>query len=155
MRGPTLPFTSMKTYGPISVNLREKLKLLSLKSFSLSSHLISHTLPSPPFFFSFVCSTSISPFLIFLFSYLISFLIIFLFSSHFLLWFTLTRRDQVGETSPHLPSWPLVITIFILLFSFILFIASCNTWLNVSHIFQVYHMALAMCHSIGVSYGIT
>ena len=33
MHGPTFPFAPMKTYGPISVNLREKLELLSLKLF--------------------------------------------------------------------------------------------------------------------------
>ena len=36
MRGPTLPFAPMKTYGPIFVNLREKLELLSLENLFLS-----------------------------------------------------------------------------------------------------------------------
>ena len=31
MRGPTLPSTPMKTYGPISINLRDKQEVLSLE----------------------------------------------------------------------------------------------------------------------------
>ena len=31
MRGPTLPSTPMKTYSPISINLRDKLEVLSLE----------------------------------------------------------------------------------------------------------------------------
>ena len=38
---------------------------------------------------------------------------------------------------------------------FFLFIPSCNTWLNVSHLFQVYHMAHPMCHFPSVPCGIT
>ena len=68
-----------------------------------------------------------------------------------------TRMDQVGETSPHFPSWPLVITMFFFLIFFIFFfpfITSCNTWLNMSHLFQVHHMDLALCHSLWEPHGI-
>ena len=50
MRGPTLSFTSTKTYGPIFVNLREKLELLSLKFFF---SLFSRTLSVSSFLFPF------------------------------------------------------------------------------------------------------
>ena len=59
-----------------------------------------------------------------------------------------------GGNFPHFPPWPLVITMFFFFIFFFPFITSCNTWLNVSHLFQVYHMALSMCHSLGMPYGI-
>ena len=37
---------------------------------------------------------------------------------------------------------------------FFFFITSFNTWINVSHLFQVHHMAHAMCHSPRVPCGI-
>ena len=68
-----------------------------------------------------------------IFSSLIVFLLslsFFSFSPPFLFWITLIHRDQVGETSPHLPSCyfstPCLFSYFPLFF-FILFIASCNT----------------------------
>ena len=48
MRGPTLPFASTKTYSPISINLKEKLELLSLKFFF---SLLSRTLSVSSFLF--------------------------------------------------------------------------------------------------------
>ena len=47
MRGLTLPFAMTKTYGSIAINLREKLKLLSLEIFFP----LMHTSPSPPLIF--------------------------------------------------------------------------------------------------------
>ena len=42
MRGPTLPLVPTKTHGPISVNVRDKVEILSLKFFSPSlSYLFS------------------------------------------------------------------------------------------------------------------
>ena len=130
----------------------------------------------PCFFFSFPDPVSLpflpypTKFLLSLFvltSFFFSFSIFpfsLLFSSFFFFFFYFllllaspTRVDQVGETSPHFPPWPLVITMFFFLIFFIFFfpfITSCNTWLNVSHLFQVHHMALAMCHSLGVPYSI-
>ena len=108
--------------------------------------------PYPPALPSLVCSILIS-FHFFPFSLIF----LFLFSPQFLFCITITHMDQVGETSPHFPPWPLVITMFFFLIFFIFFfpfITSCNTWLNVSHLFQVHHMDLAMCHSLEVPYGI-
>ena len=48
MRGPTLPFAPRKTYDPISVNLREKIELISLEIFLFP---LTHTSPSPPLIF--------------------------------------------------------------------------------------------------------
>ena len=63
MRGPTLHFTPMKTYNPISVNLINKLEILSLKKFF---SLLSRTLP--------VCLPKCGPvYLTFLFPSLIFF----------------------------------------------------------------------------------
>ena len=67
---------------------------------------------------SLVCSILISfhffPISLFSFSPL-SFFFLFLFFLHFLFWITTIRMDQVGETSPHFPPWPLVITMFFFL----------------------------------------
>ena len=152
LHGPT------KTDDPNSVNLREKIESLSL---SLHLFFSSRSLPSLPRFPSFLPPCLFYPSPIFIsfpfspFSFSLSF---FSFSLPSLFWMTLIHRDQVGETSPHLPcchlSTPCIFSYFHLFF-FVLFIASCNTWLNVSHVFQVYHMALSMCHSIGAPYGIT
>ena len=104
-----------------------------------------------PHLFSFL---SILSFLIF---FLLSLFLFFFIFSFPLLLASPTRMDQVGETSPHFPPWPLVITMFFFHIFFIFFfpfIISCNTWLNVSHLFQVHHMTLAMCRSLGVPYGI-
>ena len=93
------------------------------------------------------------------FSSLISFLSLFYFSSHLIFYFGSPSLVEIkwGKLPPTFPlghlSSPYSSSYFPLFF-FILFIASCNTWLNVSHAFQVYHMALSMCHSIGVPYGI-
>ena len=112
-----------------------------------------------PFLFHFISFSFLFQFLIspFFFSYLFLLSISFSHFPSFLFWITLTRRDQVGETSPHLHSChlstPCLFSYFPLLF-FILFIASCNTWLNVSHVFHLHHMDFAMCHSIGVPHGI-
>ena len=88
--------------------------------------------PYPPALPYLVCSILIS-FHLFPFSlFSLSILFIFLFSPHFIFWITITRMDQVGETSPHFPPWPLVITMFFFLIFFIFFfpfITSCNTWL--------------------------
>ena len=96
-----------------------------------------------------------------IFSSLILFILSLSFFS-FLLLFSFRSLSSVeikwGKLPPHLPSCHLSTPCFSLifpLFFFILFIASCNSWLNVSHVFQVYHMALATCHSILVPYGIT
>ena len=134
--------------------------------FSLSLSLSLFCSPSPPFspslflFFlihphsfllfallliSFSFSFFSFPFSFSLFSVSLVFLFLFL-----LLLASPTSMDQVGETSPHFPPWPLVITMFfflILFISYFPFITSCNTWLNVSHLSQVLHMTLAMCHS--------
>ena len=146
LHGPT------KTDDPNSVNLREKIESLSLSLYTFFFLMLTPLSP-PGFlpFFPLVCS------ILLLFLFLFHFLL-----SHYLFSFFLLddshHKDQVGETSPHLPcchlSTPCLFFYFPLFF-FILFIASCNTWLNVSHVFQVYHMTLVMCHSIGVPYGIT
>ena len=155
MRGRALPFTPMKTYGLIYANLREKLKLLSLKSFSLSSHAHSRFL----LLFFFFCLLHIN-FSSSFFSSLISFLSLFYFSFHLIFSFGPPSPVEI-KWAKFPPTFPLghlsspYLSSYFPLFSFILFIASCNTWFNVSHIFQVYNMALTMCHSIGVPYGIT
>ena len=43
MHGPTLHFAMTKTYGPISVDLREKQKIFFFFPFSLSLHLHAHS----------------------------------------------------------------------------------------------------------------
>ena len=53
MRGPTLPFAPMKTYGPIFVNLREKLELLSIEILFLSPLTPTLRLDFPFYFFLF------------------------------------------------------------------------------------------------------
>ena len=68
MRGPTLPFAPTKTCGPISINIRDKLVLLSLK---LIFSLLSRTLSVLSFFFFFFT------FLVFLF--ILFFLFFFFF----------------------------------------------------------------------------
>ena len=102
MRRPTLPFAPTKTYGPISINLREKLELLSLKLFfslllrtlSVSSFFYFLFFLSFPFFFFLIwihgshcamCSSLIRvrfyPETIYLFS--VQFILNELSSSHF------------------------------------------------------------------------
>ena len=131
--------------------------------FSLSIYLISPLslvcFPSSfsfLFTFSFLSLSTAFPYSFhFPFTLFLSFSYLFFFS--FLLLASPTHMDQVGETSPHFPPWPLVIIMlffFIFFIFFFPFITSCNTWLNVSHLFQVHHMALVMCHSLGVSYDI-
>ena len=110
-----------------------------------------------PFHFLFLFSPIFSS-LYFLFIF--SFLFLFLFS-HFSIspfdFFPSTEFIKVGETSPHFPlshlSSPCIFLIFLYFFSFF-FITSFNTWLNVSHLFQVHHMAHAMCHFPRVPCGI-
>ena len=136
--------------SPISLSLSLS---LSLPLFALPSLLFFLFFPYPPALPFLVCSVLIS-FHFFTFS-LFSFSLISLsfFFLHFLFWITITHMDQVGENFPHFPPWPLVITMFFFLISFIFFfpfITSCNTWFNVNHLFQVYHMALSICHSLGV-----
>ena len=99
-----------------------------------------------------------------LFSYFpISFFSLSFFSSLtflflLLIFFPSTEFIEVGETSPHFPlshlSSPCIFLIFLYFFSFF-FITSFNTWLNRSHLFQVHHMAHAMCHFPKVPCGIT
>ena len=144
---------------------------LSLFSISLSDSSFSPFFALPSLFFSFfpyppvlpylVCSILIS-FHFFPFSLSFHFLFShFLFSSFFsflLLLSSPTRMDQVGETSPQFPPWPLVITMFFFLIFFIFFfpfITSCNTWLNLSHLFQMHHMTHAIFHFPSVPCGIT
>ena len=121
---------------------------LSPLSLSLYPILLSSLIHSY-FIILFVPSLSLFISFHFLFSFFFSFLL--LLSSP-------TCMDQVGETSPHFPPWPLVITMFFFLIFFIFFfpfITSCNTWLNVSPLFQVHHMAHSMCHFPSVPCGIT
>ena len=96
-----------------------------------------------PLFFSF----SLLFLFLFFFSFLLSFYLILIHPPNL--------SKSKGNFSP-LSSMPHVISMFFfLIFIFIFpFITSCNTWLNVSHLFQVHHMDLAMCHSLGVPYGI-
>ena len=93
----------------------------------------------------------------------ISFLSLSFFSSLtflflLLIFFPSTEFIKVGETSSHFPlshlSSPCIFFIFLYFFYFF-FITSFNTWLNVSHLFQVHHMAHSMCHFPRVSCGIT
>ena len=109
--------------------------------------------------FTHVCSHLIFSFFIFSFVFLFSF---FFFFSHFpisfyFLFFSSTEFIKVGETSLHFPlshfSSPCIFLIFLHFFSFF-FISSFNTWLNVSHLFKVHHMAHAMCHFPWVPCGI-
>ena len=71
MRGPTLSFAPTKTYGPISVNLREKLKLISLKLFfSLLSRILPFAAKMWPSFFDF--PFFLIPFIFFLFLFFLN-----------------------------------------------------------------------------------
>ena len=148
MRGSTLPFALMKTYGPVFVNLKEKrnplicfvpLSLSCSFLFFLSSFLFFFSFTYSPELFFLVCSF---PFL-FSFHFLFS-LFLFLFSIFFLpflisishLGLQHPNGPKVGETSPHFPLLPLVITtIFRLIFLIFLFplFPFFDTWLNVSH----------------------
>ena len=65
MRGPPLPLAPTKTQGPISIDLREKVELLSLNFFSPS---VSRTLPV--FCPKNVALFEFSPYLIHFFSFL-------------------------------------------------------------------------------------
>ena len=130
MRGSTLPFAPMKTYGLVSVNLREKWNLfffsLSPIRFSLSLFAFSSFLFFPLSFFihpnfpSLVCSPSH-------FFFIFHFLFSFFFSSiflHFLFSISLfdyhqSNGPKVGETSPHFPPLPLVFFTNFLNFFFI------------------------------------
>ena len=78
MRGPTLPFAPTKTYGPISVDLRDKFLSLLFSFLSLS---LRSLVCSPIFFLYF-------PLFIFLISYsfiVFLFLLLFFFFFFFLL----------------------------------------------------------------------
>ena len=116
-------------------------------SFLLASRILSLIQHTPPF----VCS----PFH-FLFFFFFSFLFPFSLLSLFYFFF-LNRIYQSGGNFPHFPlshvSSPCIFLIFLYFFSFF-FITLFNTLLNVSHLFQVHHMAHAMCHFPRVSYGI-
>ena len=111
-----------------------------------------------PFFSFLIHRTSFSTCLFishfsfhFPFSLFLSFSHLFICFFYFLLLLASpTHMDQVGETSPHFPPRQLVITMFFVLIFFFPFITSCNTWPNLSHLFQVHHMDLSMCHSLGV-----
>ena len=135
------------------------------------------------FFFSLVCFPSLCPFFLFFFSlvhlsnslswfdpiffpfsHFLHFFFFFsffsslpfsLFSSFLISFdFLLSGLIKAEENSPHFPHMPLVfLTQFPYLF-FFPFITLSNTWLNVSHLFQVHHMAHAMCHSPRVPCGI-
>ena len=69
MRGPTLPFALMKTYGPISIDLKEK----RIEKNSLSLSILTLTLPSH--FVSFLLTSHFSFFI------LLFYFIFFLFLS--------------------------------------------------------------------------
>ena len=103
-----------------------------------------------PLSFSFFFSSSF--FLIF------SSLSFSLFSSFLISFdFLLIQIDQSGGNFPSLSSHATCLLHTISLFSslfFFPFITSFNTWINVSHLFQVHHMAHAMCHSPRVPCGI-
>ena len=71
MRGSTLPFAPTKTYGPISVDLREKQKIFFFLSFSVFSR--SHSPPLPPLFLSFLLLFDFSFYFIYLFFLVLSF----------------------------------------------------------------------------------
>ena len=132
-----LSHLSLSLY-PILLSRPCFLSLLFFLFFSFLSFLIH-----PHFLLLFVPSLSLFISFHFLFSH---FLFSFFFS-FLLLPASPTHVDQVGETSPHFPPWAIIITMFFFLIFFIFFfpfITSCNTWLNLSHLFQVHHMALAM-----------
>ena len=152
--------------APTVGTLVKSLFFFSSLSFSLSLSLslylsLSLSIRSLPLFlfFSFLIHrTSFSPCLFlshfsfhFPFSLFLSFSHLFIcFFSFLLLLASPTHMDQVGETSPHFPPWQVVITTFFFLIFFFPFITSCNTWPNLSHLFQAHHMDLSMCHSLGV-----
>ena len=128
--------------------------LFALPSLFFPFLFFSFFLIHPHFLLFFVPSLSLFISFHFLFSHS-------LFSSFFsflLLLASPTIMDQVGETSLHFPPWPHVITMFFFLIFFIFFfpfITSCSTWLNMSHLFQVHHMAHVMCHFPSVPCSIT
>ena len=165
MRGSTF------LLGPSSSDHRNAGKISLFFSLSLNPFSSSLSLPvcfpssliqrTPPF----ICSPSYFLFFFFfsflLFSHLFLFSFLFLFSHFFISpfdFFPSTKFIEVGETSPHFPlshlSSPCIFLIFLYFFSFF-FITSFNTWLNRSHLFQVHHMAHAMCHFPKVPCGIT
>ena len=152
-----------------------KSPFLFLFPFSLSLYLILLSLPSllsllfsflsslihPYFLILFVPSLSLFISFHFLFLSIFSFLIFSslpfsLFSSFYLL---LPVWIKWGKLPPSfLLGRPLVITMFFFLIFFIFFfpfITSCNTWLNLSHLFQMHHMTHAIFHFLSVPCGIT
>ena len=142
MPGKYLFFVSL---SPFSLSLSCLLSLLFFFPFLFLSFFLIHS----HFLLFFVPSLSLFIYFHFLFSSFFSFLLLLASPTH---------MDQVGETSPHFPPWPLVITMFFFLIFFIFFfplITPCNTWLNVSHLFQVHHMAHAIFHFPSVPCGIT
>ena len=84
MRGSTLSFAVTKTYGPFSVNLREKLDFLTLLSLSFSCFLSSLTLTVP---FFLLPKWPFSPFFTFIPTFFFSFFSFFLFFPFFFLFF--------------------------------------------------------------------
>ena len=157
-----------------------KISIFSLSPLSLSLYLFSSSFSLPVCFSSsliqctppFVCSPSYFLFFFFFsflsFSHLFLFSFLFIFSFFFssltflfllLIFFPQPNLSKWGKLPlPYFPlshlSSPCIFLIFLYFFSFF-FITTFNTWLNVSHLFQVYHMAHAMCHFPRVSCGIT
>ena len=156
------PF-SFSFFLPLSLSIRFS-SLSFLVCFAFSPHASLPFLPYPTEFPLSSClflshfSISFSFPLFFSFSLLFLFLFIFSFIlSFYLILIHPPKLSKSGGNFPPLSSMPYVITMFFFLIFFILFfpfITSCNTWLSVSHLFQVNHMAPTMCHSLGVLYGI-
>ena len=161
MRGSTLPFALIKTYGSISINLREKwnplfnflfLSLLFVSPFFVSLPplflLFFSFPPYPPALPYFVCYPS---HLFFIFLFFFSF---FIFPFLFFFFTLLTVWIKVGETSHHFP--PLPPLHFFLDFSLFSFPSFSSTWhlAQCEPFAQVHHMDHAMCHSPRVPCGI-
>ena len=142
--------------SPLSLSLSDSFSLSCLLPLFFSfSFLIppNSTLMFVPLSFSHFSFSFFFFFLFFLF--LLSFPSFYHFSS--LIWIASIGWSKSWGNFPPLSSITLVITMFFFLIffiSFFPFITSCNTWLNVSHLSQVHHMAHAMCHSPRVPYGI-
>ena len=115
MRGSTLPFASTKTYGLISINLRDKLKFLTLLSLPFSRFLSSLKLIVPFFFFQ---SGPFSPFLTFLPSFFFSFFFIFPFYFSLFLSFSLFFFSHLVLIQLNSPVAPLPFLLNFHFFSF-------------------------------------
>ena len=146
----TLPFTMTKTYGSISINLREKLEF-SLYFFSLSRVFSPFSRSLSVFFFCqndpFSPLFNFSSFIFLFFSFFSFFLDLFSLFLPLIFFFSFgSYPTELPCCSTPIPfKFSFFFFFFIIPFDFLSFISPFDTWLNMSHLSKCY-VSLATSH---------